>query len=836
MSYEAAEKRIAEAERTGATVLSLSTLRVTRLPEWLGNLTNLTTLYVGDNNLTSLPESLGNLTNLTALGVSSNQLTSLPEWLGNLTNLTRLDVYDNPLSEMPPEVVRQGNDAILNYLRELARDAQRHWVSKMLLVGQGGVGKTNLLRRLKGEEFEPSQDTTHGIAIRDLCLAHPTESDTTMTLNVWDFAGQQINHATHQFFLANRSLYLLVWNARHDWEQGKINYWLETIRARAGDEVPILIVATHTDQRLAQIPQEQIQREYPQVIDCLAVSNQSAEGIDALRDKIAELSANLPLMGQKISKRWADAIRGVRNLPESEKHRSLTQFQALLQTHYIERDAMGVLTQWMHDLGEILHFQDKPELNDLVILKPQWVTEHIAKVLNDADVQKRAGVFTRAEMKEVWSDLDSSLHDHFLMLLEQFDLSYRIPDDPENKSLVVECVPWEEPSYTERWEEMKGQREVSMHFQLSSIPAGIPTWTIARQHRFTLGLHWRLGALFGDKRNDPKHLALLQASPSSREVRLTVRGSAPHDFFALVRDGLQLTLDRFLGLGITCLIPCCCEEGCTHRFDLETLKRYYEHKKSLIDCGKTLNEVPVAELLYGFTPGALYEKIDAMEAKILQHSDENTALIMAGIAEMIPILQREFVKAFHEQQRLVESHCPNVFLLKEKGQRGIGSLFSRPLELHLCCQYPGKWHIVGEPYNIPQAQEWLQNLKPLMEKSLKILKYVSLVKPSLKVWHKEWSDALESHLDLVDAWQKELKDHPIPETFDGDIIGSNQEYWKERTSSEMPAPIEGYELRQLRALLKKSDPNELFRGLEKILTPEGHYLWLCQEHAEEFRR
>jgi internalin A len=33
-------------------------------------------------------------------------------------------------------------------------------------------------------------------------------------LNVWDFGGQEIMHATHQFFLTRRSLYLLVLSGR----------------------------------------------------------------------------------------------------------------------------------------------------------------------------------------------------------------------------------------------------------------------------------------------------------------------------------------------------------------------------------------------------------------------------------------------------------------------------------------------------------------------------------------------------------------------------------------------------------------------------------------------
>ena len=61
-----------------------------------------------------------------------------------------------------------------------------------------------------------------------------------MRLSAWDFGGQQIYHATHQFFLTNRSLFLLLWSSRAGWEQGNLRYWLDIITARA-PESPIVL-------------------------------------------------------------------------------------------------------------------------------------------------------------------------------------------------------------------------------------------------------------------------------------------------------------------------------------------------------------------------------------------------------------------------------------------------------------------------------------------------------------------------------------------------------------------------------------------------------------------
>ena len=48
--------------------------------------------------------------------------------------------------------------------------------------------------------------------------------------------------------------------------------------------------------------------------------------------------------------------------------------------------------------------------------------------------------------------------------------------------------------------------------------------------------------------------------------------------------------------------------------------------------------------------------------------------------------------------------------------------------------------------------------------------------------------------------------------------------------------LDGADLRQLRSLLEKLDPNQTWGGLTLAPTPEGHYFWLCPHHAEEFRK
>ena len=86
-----------------------------------------------------------------------------------------------------------------------------------------------------GSSESPGEKKTDGIKIIEWPVRLNTEED--VRLNVWDFGGQEIMHATHQFFLSQRSRYLLVLNGRGGIQEADAEYWLRLIES-FGDESP----------------------------------------------------------------------------------------------------------------------------------------------------------------------------------------------------------------------------------------------------------------------------------------------------------------------------------------------------------------------------------------------------------------------------------------------------------------------------------------------------------------------------------------------------------------------------------------------------------------------
>ena len=120
------QSKIQQASNTKAKILELNGQGLTELPPEIGQLTDLTELYLGHNDLIKLPAEIGQLKNLTELDLAGNKLTKLPSEIGKLIELTNLDLDYNALTELPAEIGQLKNlthlDIYKNKLTELPQE------------------------------------------------------------------------------------------------------------------------------------------------------------------------------------------------------------------------------------------------------------------------------------------------------------------------------------------------------------------------------------------------------------------------------------------------------------------------------------------------------------------------------------------------------------------------------------------------------------------------------------------------------------------------------------------------------------------------------------------
>ena len=614
---------------TNLTTLDLSYNELKRLPAEIGKLTNLTTLDLSINELKRLPAEIGKLTNLTLLDLSENQLKTLPAEIGKLTNLTTLDLSGNPLETPPLEIAEQGIEAIFEYLRQLPEEAIEHNEAKMILVGQGDVGKTCLAKRLIYDEFIEDK-STEGIDILKWAITAPTTDGEEIKLNVWDFGGQEIYHATHQFFLTKRSVYLLVWNARKSQDYEHIYYWLHTIEA-FGEDSPIVLVLSKRNERDDDLNMKDIREKFPQIIGLYKIDSEDGKGVPALKDIISETAWHLPHMRTP----WIASWYNVRERLEHDGRNWIEykEFKQICQSEGLDNKQTDILDEYLHDLGVIIHFRDRLELCNMVILNPEWATKAVYKILDTHSILDRGGILLHSELGQIWdSDIyPPDIFPKLLGLMNKFELAFELPD--KKSHLVAELLPKTEPEFG--WDETNNLR---FYYHYDFLPAGVITRFIVLMHEDledkTDGTHlcWREGAVL--QREGAR--ALVKVKPLEKLIEIKINGSKKRELLAIIRNQFDHINRSIKKVKITKEIPCNCSSICPYKFNYANLLVAEERDKKTVDCQESWKDVPLSALLDGFVKkeerkeeyekiskggGDLYMKIEQKQGNIIQKQE-----------------------------------------------------------------------------------------------------------------------------------------------------------------------------------------------------------------------
>ena len=577
------------------------------VPDSFAQLISLRELDLSLNRISAIPEPLLQLGDLQKLSLSGNQITAIPASFAQLSNLQELELEANPLPSELLAAQARGVNSLFRYLRSIAKRKVRPRTLKLVLLGEPRSGKTTLLEALKGNPHpcDDSREETVGVDVVTVKKSHPTDGQ-ALYLSVWDFAGQHIEHATHQFFLTENAIYLIVWNARQGTESGKHDlwYWLDLLKMRVR-RPSFILVATHTEHTPPDLNLSQrSERSYIGCKGHYSVDLKTLSGVATLETKILELAADSPSLRAEWPPEWVSVRDGIRKIRQTKPYMTPAAFRSLMRKRGVtEQEMQKDLANQLHDLGEILFFQEHDELSSLVILNPEWVTELIALVVRSREVRDHGGILLKSDLDSLWkkSKLQPKVRDHLVRLMDWFDLTFSTGDRTE-PGIVVEALPFSTPETLREIDLAEtGMPQMEMIFRFPSIqrrlPPGIPTWGIARAHRFSKCTPWRDAAAFEDK--ETKSQALILASSTAKEVRLRVAADYPPFFFGRLEAILRDTFKRYPGAEPERRLPCPCESACPTSYLYETvLKRWHDHK-GYVTCDRSGEDVAIEALLSG---------------------------------------------------------------------------------------------------------------------------------------------------------------------------------------------------------------------------------------------
>ena len=594
--------------------LSLRGTHLSNLPESVSQLNSLTFLDLYRTHISKLPRSIGQLSNLRRLDISATSISELPKSIGQLSNLRRLDARNTKLSELPESVKPlekldrlclsscrlshlpawcltwkapmlldlRGNplpipEALLGskqewkepgdfkavlkfYFQGQRPEAKPLYEAKLLIVGEGETGKTTLSKKLLDPQYElkplesiSSEKSTEGIDILQWQFEHLDGN--VFRVNIWDFGGQELYHATHQFFLTTRSLYILVVDSRR--ENPNFYYWLNVVRLCSNNS-PVFIVRNEKQDRRCEIDEGLLRAEFKNLLcDQVRVNFADNRGLSSLETVIKKHIVAL----EGVDKPWPPSWMGVRNALENYSLNYITigEYTRLCHVNGIsDKQEALYLSGLLHELGICLHFQREVGLKDYIILNPSWVTNAIYKVADYPKVQNDLGRFTREDLDEIWSARQyADMREELLALMQMgnFGICYPLRDRPDTY-IIPSLLSAVRPTYS--WD---SNQNLTIRYRYEFMPKGTVVRLIVEMHEFIeldpsiTGVVWKMGAVFRYK--DAR--AEVIENYNRRELLIRVVGVQRKTLLDWIRREIYKIHATYPNLDCEELIPCNCD-------------------------------------------------------------------------------------------------------------------------------------------------------------------------------------------------------------------------------------------------------------------------------------
>jgi len=480
---------------------------------------------------------------------------------------------------------------------------------KVHLVGEGMAGKTSLLKQLQGLPFSAHESQTHGINVVSLEASQIKGLEAQGELHdcrfhFWDFGGQEIMHASHQFFMTNRSIYILVLDSRTD---NKTHYWLRHIE-KYGADSPIIVVMNKIDENSSyNVQQKQINDRFPAIGNRFhRVSCKNGEGLDGVvqslkRSVIGENS----IYGTPLSPDWIAVKEQLVEETRRQMYIGRDRYDALCQECGItDQGSRKTLLSYLNSLGVVLFFEEL-DFADIYVLDPHWVTVGVYRVINSS--KTKDGILSVSDLDYILNkekikseEYDPASENSFvykrneqrylLDIMKRFELCYEVQG---GGFIIPSNLPRElasEPAF----DEGTPLRFVMKYDYLPS--AIIARLMIAMQGEVLDGLQWRYGVVV--KSLDHDHVvAKVVADPEEKSVRIVVQGEARsmREYFSVIRHHISTINASYSNMEVRESIPL---PGFPHELvEYKELLGYEKAARDIYFSGKIGKEFSVSEML-----------------------------------------------------------------------------------------------------------------------------------------------------------------------------------------------------------------------------------------------
>jgi internalin A len=463
--------------------------------------------------------------------------------------LQQVRVLANP----PIWIAENGREAILNYWKEQDRVGILPAKElKLFLLGNTTAGKSTLAHALIHNEYLANSNSTEGANLSQKWQLGD------VTVNIWDFGGQEYFHATHRLLMNdphfNQSGYHKTpirysdeeTAIEEDLEHFPHGYWLETIRDHAKRSSAMVLWNKLDGGNSPQFGLSDADRAlFGDRLESYPISLKAAfeDHLSQWENKWKVFSDDLrqqigdALKDRQVIQYWPSVREAVEERSKSAIRISWEEFEVLCKADDPLRE-LGNIVIYLRDMcGAILYFESNPVLNRTVFINPNRINELIYAVLN-RQVKEAGGRFTFAHARGRVHAALAQVHDtgveaadaeaftnELIAVMESFEIISKVRQDGD-VYVSPQYLPRVEPGDLQ---EILRYAKLENGFQIrfkTFIPRHIIPCFIAQKGLFAKEeMFWKFGILYEESASAT---ALVKVDYASRVIVVSIHDPVRH--------------------------------------------------------------------------------------------------------------------------------------------------------------------------------------------------------------------------------------------------------------------------------------------------------------------
>ena len=424
---------------------------------------------------------------------------------------------------------------------------------KVVFLGDGEAGKSYTIARLLNDGRDPvnyDDQATPGIAIKK---KNYRLGGREIQVNFWDFGGQEILHSMHRIFLTERTLYVVLVNARDETQDTRARYWLHNIRSFARN-APVLLVINKMDQNpKADVNESDLRSKYSNLIRVVKLSalKYSREQFNRdFRDVLLREIQNTGFLDTEWPIHWTKVQKRLEEM-DSYLLRG-NEYQRICAECGVDANQKDLL-HWFNDLGVSFCCcdEDDYELEDYVILKPEWITNALYIILfNECKganngmlphksihwLLKNASKNSEIRCVDPKAKYDRAEDVHYVLaVIERFQLAFEGKDKHEFLPMLCRrdaCIDSRE------YEEDPDVLEFCMEFEY--LPNNVlHRLMVERQQELDMDAVWLTGARFRQEETGLSAVVVIDGNTLRIFVRHENNLHRPNTYLAVLKANVE---------------------------------------------------------------------------------------------------------------------------------------------------------------------------------------------------------------------------------------------------------------------------------------------------------